>query len=232
MKRLLVLLLLPLSLFPGVALAEAPEPYVERYYLHSYEVFVAAGNLGRARQVAENALYWRPGDIRWWQRLAQIADWQGDSATALRAWWKVAETTDDPQAWQQVRQRAPLAYDHQLTLRVYKELLETSPRDRDMLATVARQYELLGHAPHGAITVEPYLITLTEQTDVFPIFQHPGLEFIYMLEGELAYRHGGKLYNLLPGDSLFFDSDAPHGPEDLKKLPIRFLSVISYGLDK
>ena len=70
MKRLLVLLLLPLSLFPGVALAEAPEPYVESYYLHSYEVFVAAGNLVRARQVVENALYWRPGDIRWWQRLA------------------------------------------------------------------------------------------------------------------------------------------------------------------
>ncbi|MEE2604189.1 MAG: tetratricopeptide repeat protein [Pseudomonadota bacterium] len=149
MKRLLVLLLLPLSLFPGVALAEAPEPYVESYYLHSYEVFVAAGNLVRARQVVENALYWRPGDIRWWQRLAQIADWQGDSATALRAWWKVAETTDDPQAWQQVRQRAPLAYDHQLTLRVYKELLETSPRDRDMLATVARQYELLGQVSEG-----------------------------------------------------------------------------------
>ena len=149
MKRLLVLVLLPLSLFPGVALAEAPEPYVESYYLHSYEVFVAAGNLGRARQVVENALYWRPGDIRWWQRLAQIADWQGDSPTALRAWWKVAETTDDPQAWQQVRQRAPLAYDHQLTLRVYKELLETSPRDRDMLATVARQYELLGQVSEG-----------------------------------------------------------------------------------
>ena len=103
MKRLLVLLLLPLSLFPGVALAEAPEPYVESYYLHSYEVFVAAGNLVRARQVVENALYWRPGDIRWWQRLAQIADWQGDSATALRAWWKVAETTDDPQAWRRWR---------------------------------------------------------------------------------------------------------------------------------
>lgn len=149
MKRLLVLVLLPLSLCPGVALAEAPEPYVESYYLHSYEVFVAAGNLGRARQVVENALYWRPGDIRWWQRLAQIADWQGDSPTALRAWWKVAETTDDPQAWQQVRQRAPLAYDHQLTLRVYKQLLETSPRDRDMLATVARQYELLGQVSEG-----------------------------------------------------------------------------------
>jgi transcriptional regulator with XRE-family HTH domain len=93
------------------------------------------------------------------------------------------------------------------------------------------QYELLGHAPHGALNVEPYLITLSEESDVFPIFQHPGLEFIYMLEGELAYRHGGRLYVLEPGDTLFFDSEAPHGPEELRQLPIRFLSVISYSRD-
>jgi transcriptional regulator with XRE-family HTH domain len=91
------------------------------------------------------------------------------------------------------------------------------------------QYQLLGHAPHGPVTVEPYLITLTEESDVFPIFQHPGLEFIYMLEGELGYRHGGQTYVLQPGDALFFDSMAPHGPEELRKLPIRFLSVISYA---
>ena len=46
------------------------------------------------------------------------------------------------------------------------------------------QYQLLGHTPHGALAVEPYLITLAEQSDVFPIFQHAGLEFLYMLEGE------------------------------------------------
>lgn len=93
------------------------------------------------------------------------------------------------------------------------------------------QYELLGHAPHGTLVVEPYLITLTEQSDVFPIFQHPGLEFIYMLEGILVYRHGSELYVLEPGDSLFFDSDVPHGPEELRALPIRFLSNISYARD-
>lgn len=93
------------------------------------------------------------------------------------------------------------------------------------------QYALLGHAPHGKLAVEPYLITLSEGTDVFPIFQHPGLEFIYLLEGELVYRHGGSTYILRPGDTLFFDSDAPHGPEELRQLPIRFLSVISYTRD-
>lgn len=90
------------------------------------------------------------------------------------------------------------------------------------------QYQLLGHTPHGELAVEPYLITLTEQSDVFPIFQHAGLEFLYMLEGEVVYRHGDRTYMMLPGDALFFDAQAPHGPEELRKLPIRFLSVISY----
>lgn len=90
------------------------------------------------------------------------------------------------------------------------------------------QYQLLGHSPHGPIMVEPYLITLTAESDVFPTFQHAGLEFLYILEGEVGYRHGEKTYVMKPGDALFFDADAPHGPDELRKLPIRFLSVICY----
>ena len=91
------------------------------------------------------------------------------------------------------------------------------------------QYELLGHSSGKRVLVEPYLITLTEESDVFPLFQHSGLEFIYMLEGEVGYRHSDKTYVLQPGDSLYFDADAPHGPEELRKLPIRFISVIAYS---
>lgn len=88
------------------------------------------------------------------------------------------------------------------------------------------QYQLLGHTLHKQIAFDPYLITLTEKSEVFPLFQHAGLEFIYVLEGRVAYRHGDRIYALNPGDSLFFDADAPHGPEELSQLPIRFLSVI------
>ncbi len=88
------------------------------------------------------------------------------------------------------------------------------------------QYQLLGHTVSRNVFVEPYLISLTEQSDVFPLFQHTGVEFIYMIEGRLTYRHGNSTYRMEPGDSLFFDSDAPHGPEELVELPIRFLSVI------
>lgn len=95
------------------------------------------------------------------------------------------------------------------------------------------QYQLLGHTGGvtGRVVVEPYLITLTQNSDVFPLFQHDGLEFLHMIEGEVVYRHADRLYTLTPGDSLFFDADAPHGPEELIRLPIRFLSVISYTRD-
>ncbi|PWJ82427.1 XRE family transcriptional regulator [Pseudaminobacter salicylatoxidans] len=92
------------------------------------------------------------------------------------------------------------------------------------------QYTLLGHVGSNSagVMVEPYLITLSEASDVFPTFQHGGMEFLYMLEGEVVYRHGNELYRMTPGDSLFFDADAPHGPEELTRLPIRYLSIISY----
>ncbi len=87
-------------------------------------------------------------------------------------------------------------------------------------------YALLGHSIGKQLGVEPYLITLTEVTDISSSFQHPGFEFLYLLEGEVVYRHGQKIYEMEPGDSLFFDAEAPHGPEELRKLPIRMLSVM------
>ena len=92
------------------------------------------------------------------------------------------------------------------------------------------QYHLLGHigSNTSGVVVEPYLITLTAQSDTFPTFQHDGIELLYMLEGEVTYRHGDHLFPLRPGDSLIFDADAPHGPEGLTQLPARYISVIAY----
>lgn len=90
------------------------------------------------------------------------------------------------------------------------------------------QYQLLGHTIGRAISVEPYLITLTSKSDVFPVFQHAGQEFIYMLEGKVGYRYGNRVYMLEPGDSLFFDGEGPHGPQELVELPARYISVIVY----
>lgn len=88
------------------------------------------------------------------------------------------------------------------------------------------RYQLLGHSVRSAVRIEPYLITLDDEADAYPLFQHPGHEFIYMLGGEIAYRHADQTYALKPGDSLFFDAEALHGPEELRKLPAIYLSVI------
>ncbi|MGE3142124.1 MAG: helix-turn-helix domain-containing protein [Hyphomonadaceae bacterium] len=90
-------------------------------------------------------------------------------------------------------------------------------------------YRLLGQALGGAIAVEPFLITLTEDARPFTAFRHEGREFIYMLAGALRYRHGERAFTLTPGDSLMFDSGASHGPEDILKRPCTYLSIIIYA---
>lgn len=94
---------------------------------------------------------------------------------------------------------------------------------------VGHQYQLLGHSRGGDIAFEPYLITLSKDAEPYPSFRHEGQEFIYILQGEVGYRHGDKIYQLKPGDSLFFDARAAHGPEELRKLPLRFLSIIVFA---
>ena len=91
---------------------------------------------------------------------------------------------------------------------------------------VGHLYELLGHGIGKQLAMAPHLVTLTDESEEFPLFQHTGIEFIYMLEGEVVYQHADEQFRLHPGDSLFFEADVPHGPAELAKLPIRFLSII------
>ncbi|MGJ4891245.1 helix-turn-helix domain-containing protein [Bradyrhizobium sp. HKCCYLS3077] len=89
-------------------------------------------------------------------------------------------------------------------------------------------YDLLGHSLGGDVVVEPYLITLKGDAVPYTDFRHAGVEFIYMLSGKVRYRHADRLYLLEPGDALFFDAAARHGPEELIKAPMTYLSVIIY----
>jgi transcriptional regulator with XRE-family HTH domain len=89
-------------------------------------------------------------------------------------------------------------------------------------------YDLLGHSLGGAISVEPYLIRLAKDAVPYTHFRHAGVEFIYMLSGKVRYRHGDQTYLLEPGDALFFDAAARHGPEDLVEVPMQYLSIIIY----
>ena len=93
-------------------------------------------------------------------------------------------------------------------------------------------YELLGTLRGPYKRIEPLLVSLVESTEVFPLFQHPGIEILYMLDGTMEYSYGREHYRMERGDTLQFEGDIPHGPTKLVKLPIRFLSITIYGGDR
>jgi transcriptional regulator with XRE-family HTH domain len=89
-------------------------------------------------------------------------------------------------------------------------------------------YQLLGHLLRGDIVVEPFLITLDGDARPYTSFQHTGVELIYMLTGRVVYRHADRSYRLEPGDTLFFNAAALHGPQELIDLPMTYVSIIIY----
>ena len=90
------------------------------------------------------------------------------------------------------------------------------------------EYELLGSLRGEHKRLECLLVTLSGKSKTYPLFQHPGTEFIYVLEGVMDYAHSRSVYRLHPGDSLQIDGEGAHGPADLIEVPIRFLSVIAF----
>ncbi|MDF2973062.1 MAG: putative HTH-type transcriptional regulator, partial [Microvirga sp.] len=93
---------------------------------------------------------------------------------------------------------------------------------------IGHEYRILGHTTSKRVAIEPYLMSFNDPLQVFPVYQRSGSEFIYVLEGELSYRHGSKLFSMAAGDSLLFEADVPHGPEQLSKTPVRYLAVVCY----
>ncbi|PZF80863.1 helix-turn-helix domain-containing protein [Jiangella anatolica] len=90
---------------------------------------------------------------------------------------------------------------------------------------LGHEYQLLGALRRVPGALEPTLVTLTRKSDTFPLFQHPGSEFLHMLEGRMVYSHGAYEYTMGPGDSLLIDGEGPHGPKELLEVPIRFLAI-------
>jgi uncharacterized RmlC-like cupin family protein len=77
--------------------------------------------------------------------------------------------------------------------------------------------------------MKPYPITLHEEARPYTSFRHEGVKLIYMLSGRVRYRHGENSYDLSEGDSLMFDSAAPHSPELLIERPMNCNAF--YGRD-
>ncbi|MGI9606218.1 MAG: helix-turn-helix domain-containing protein [Acidimicrobiales bacterium] len=88
-----------------------------------------------------------------------------------------------------------------------------------------RTYHDLGALRGPLRQIEPVLVTITKPDEVFPLFQHAGVEFIHMLEGVVEYGYGSKRYRLKKGDTMQLHGEVAHGPTELVELPVQFLSL-------
>jgi transcriptional regulator with XRE-family HTH domain len=77
--------------------------------------------------------------------------------------------------------------------------------------------------------MEPVIVAIDEPVIQFPLYQHPGTELLYVIEGTVEYGYGSSKYVLRPGDTLQFHGEVSHGPTRLIDLPIKYLSVKAYG---
>jgi len=89
------------------------------------------------------------------------------------------------------------------------------------------RYQMLGtmRAPYDSL--EPMVVTLTERTEVFPLYQHAGTELLFMITGKMEYCYGDQRHLLEPGDAIQFVGEVMHGPGQLITLPIQFLAIKS-----
>ena len=91
----------------------------------------------------------------------------------------------------------------------------------------AYQYQALA-ANFSGKKGEPFLVTCPVSDPDAPVAQnsHPGQEMDYILEGSLKVVICGNEVILNPGDSIFFDSNYPHGMAAVGNEPARFIAII------
>lgn len=102
---------------------------------------------------------------------------------------------------------------------------------RDSGVTVSRrldyQYKSLAYTFSGR-KAEPFMVTVEPKDEASPVHQnsHIGQEFDFVLSGTLLIRLNGTDFVLNEGDSMYFNSDIPHGMKAMDGKSARFLACI------
>ncbi len=88
------------------------------------------------------------------------------------------------------------------------------------------KYQHLAYNFAGRIA-EPFLVTVDSSPDEeIHMNRHEGQEFNYCVEGRLLIVVDGQECIMEPGDSLYFNSMAPHGMRSLDGKPAKFLAIL------
>lgn len=73
--------------------------------------------------------------------------------------------------------------------------------------------------------LDPYFAEFLPNVTPRRAHQHPGCEFLYVLEGELEITHGDGSQRLGPGDAVYFDANTPHSYANAGQAPAKALIV-------
>jgi quercetin dioxygenase-like cupin family protein/DNA-binding XRE family transcriptional regulator len=94
-----------------------------------------------------------------------------------------------------------------------------------MERTKAYKYQSLAAGFKGR-QADPFIVTVEPNDN--PIYQntHPGHEFNMILEGRMLLSMNSKELILEEGDSIYFDSNLPHGMKALDGKNVKFLAII------
>lgn len=91
-----------------------------------------------------------------------------------------------------------------------------------------RNYSYQTLTPHAESDhLRAFMITIESRQSHKPVeYKHEGEEFIYVMEGELEVKLGGKLHHLKTDESIHFNSDIPHKLKSLSSEDTRCLVIL------
>jgi transcriptional regulator with XRE-family HTH domain len=91
------------------------------------------------------------------------------------------------------------------------------------------QYEVL-IPRRGLRVMQPTIISINGRKTSFELRQHPGEQFIFILEGEMTYVCGSQAFEMHPGDCLYLNAGTPHGPKLKRSQSVRYLAIHTAAL--
>jgi quercetin dioxygenase-like cupin family protein len=93
--------------------------------------------------------------------------------------------------------------------------------------TKAYKYQSLA-AGFSKRKADPFMVTVHPKPDDEPVYQnsHAGQEYNYVIKGRLLIQINGKDIILEEGDSIYFNSELPHGMKALDDKAVKFLAII------
>lgn len=116
-------------------------PFNDEIYRLGYDVFLSNRNLRDAYAVAAAAVRQAPGQPAWRERLAKVAEWNGQPAIALEQWRYLALNQNSEAAWQALLRLAPGLFDYPTLILALRHEHQTSQLDDAGLKRLVQAYE-------------------------------------------------------------------------------------------